>query len=597
MNLRSLCGVGLRPAPFLLLLLSLPAMAQDHWIRLTTAHFEMYSTSEEKKAREAILHFERVREFFMQASPVKPPGEFPTRIVAFRDPQIMHIYSPYPSILAYYAPGPLRDSIVMEEPSLESYPVTIHEYLHLVVRHSGLHLPLWLNEGWAEVYSTMKPAKGGMAVGDLIPRHMTTLGQGRWFSLNELESVTNQSKEYNESSRTGMFYSESWALAHMLYLSPEYKQNFGKFISGLNRGRTLEEALQGAFSKNASQVLADLRVYFSRKNLYGTVFLTPLEKSGEAPVVTPVAPYDADLELADLHAASLHLVPARRAYRQLEEEDPARPDAFAGEGYLALKTGDKEAARTQFRKAFDLGTTDPQLCMQLATLDREAKQSPDVVMEELEKAIKLRPDFSEATFQVAVMKVDARDFDAALSLLGRVGTVGPDRVTVFRSALAYTNLQRGNIDGARYDAGAARRAAKTPAEIHSVDQLSALIEARSKGPAAALPGEHVVRTERHCPGPALRRARVWHVIQNGDYYQWQAVVVRYAGCGGRRDLPAGRHEDGTEVRRASAVPCGGGICAGQRCEQGNCGNYSQTGVLITITPFLLRESRRAGHST
>jgi tetratricopeptide (TPR) repeat protein len=495
MNFRAPGRTRLRPAPFLLALLSLPALAQDHWIRVTTTHFEMYTTSEEKKAREAILHFERVREFFIQASPVKPPGEFPTRIVAFRDAQVMHIYSPYAAAVAYYAPGPLRDSIVMQDPSPASYPVTIHEYVHLVIRHSGLHIPTWLNEGWAEVYSTLKPVKDGMAVGDLIPRHMTTLGQGRWFSLNELEAINNHSPDYNESSRAGMFYAESWALTHMLYLSPDYKENFGKFLSGLNRGRTLEESLQAAFGKNASQVLADLRVYLSRKNLYGTVFLTPLEKSGEAPVVTPVAPYDVELELADLHAASLHTVPARLAYRQLEEDDPKRPDAYAGEGYLAVRTGDKEAARTQFRKAFDLGTTDAQLCMQLATLDREAKQPPEVVMEELERAIKLRPDFSEAIFQLAMLKVDMRDFDTALSLLGRVGTVGPDRMTIYRSALAYTNLQRGNIDGARYDAQAARRAAKTPSETQAADRLLALIEARSKGPAAALPGEHVVRTQ------------------------------------------------------------------------------------------------------
>ncbi len=492
-----MCSVGLRPALLLLtVLIAIPAIAQDNWVRLTTTHFEMYTSSDEKKAREAILHFERVREFFMQASPVRPPGEFPVRVVVFRDAQIMHTYSPIPGVLAYYVPGPLRDSIVMEDPSVASYPVTIHEYLHLVIRHSGLHIPVWLNEGWAEVFSTLKPVKDGMAVGDLIPAHMTILEHGKWFTLNELEAINNHSPEYNESSRTGMFYSESWALAHMLYLSPEYKDNFGKFIAGLNRGRTLDESLMAAFGKSANQVLSDLQVYFSRKKLYGTVFLTPLQKSGEPdPVVSPVTPYDSQLMLADLQAASVHLIPANRAYRQLEEDDPRRPDAFAGEGYLAVKTGDKDAARQKFHQAFDLGTTDPQLCMQLAVLDREAKQPPAVIMAELERAVTLRPDFSEAIFQLALLKVDTRDFDAALNLLSRVGSVGPDRMTIFRSALAYTNLQRGNIDSARYDAQAARRAAKTPTETQAADRLIALIEARSKGPAAALAGERVVRTQ------------------------------------------------------------------------------------------------------
>ena len=474
---------------------ALPALAEDHWIRLTSVHFEMYTTSDEKKAREAIQHFERVREFFMQASPVKPPGEFPVRIVAFKDAQIMHIYAPNPSVVAYYAPGPLRDSIVMQDPSPESYPVTIHEYLHLVIRHSGMHLPLWLNEGWADVYSTLRPVKDGMAIGDLIPRHMTTLGQARWFTLTELEAITSSSPEYNESSRTGMFYSESWALAHMLYLSPDYKDNFGKFIGALTRGKSMNEALQTAWNKNVNQVLTDLQLYLSRKKLYGTVFLTPLEKSGEAPVVTPVTAYDGRLMLADLQAAAPHVVEARREYQQLEMDDPKRPEAAAGAGYLAVLTGDKETARKEFHKAFSLGTTDPQLCMQLSALDREAKQPANVIMDELDRAIKLRPDFSEAVFQLALMKVDVRDFDAALDLLGKVGLVAPDRMAIYRSALAYSHLQKGNLEVARSDAEAARRAAKTIGETQAAERLMQLIDARSKGPAAALPGERTVRAE------------------------------------------------------------------------------------------------------
>src|SRR5580698_9757768 len=61
---------------FSLVLGASPAFAQFHWIRLTSAHFEMYSTSDEKKSRDAILHFERVREFFTQVSPAKTTNEF-----------------------------------------------------------------------------------------------------------------------------------------------------------------------------------------------------------------------------------------------------------------------------------------------------------------------------------------------------------------------------------------------------------------------------------------------------------------------------------------------------------------------------------------
>ena len=484
-------------AILLALLAALPAFAQDKdkWIRVTSSHFEMYATCDQKKARDAILHFERVREFFTEASPVRPPTEFPTRIVIFHDPDLFYIYAPSRSVAAYYAPGPLRDSIVMGEPSAESYPVTIHEYVHLVIRHSGLKIPLWLNEGWAEVYSTLRPVKDGVAVGDLIEAREKTLEEGQWLTLSELESIGHNSVQYNEANRVGMFYAESWALAHMLYLSPDYKKNFGVFIGALNRGRSLDDALQSAFGKTEARVFADLQEYLSRKKLYGTVFLTPFEKSGETPVVAPVSAYESFLMLADLHAASHHIAEASRLYQQLEADEPKRPEAFASAGYLALGIQQREAARMEFRKAYDLGSTDAQLCLQLAALDRDAKQPPGAVVAELERALKLQPDFPEAQFELGIVKVDLRDFDAAFSLLGGVGTVAPERAAIFNSPMAYVDLEKGNVDRARSEGEAARKAAKTPTQEQSADRMLALIEARSKGPAAAHPGEVVMRAQ------------------------------------------------------------------------------------------------------
>jgi tetratricopeptide (TPR) repeat protein len=389
----------------------------------------------------------------------------------------------------------VRDSIAMENPSPVTYPITIHEYVHLVIRHSGLRIPLWLNEGWAEVYSTLKPVKDGVAVGDLIPNHMAILEKGTWFSLNELEAIDNRSRDYNESTRAGMFYAEGWALTHMLYLSPEYKANFGKFIGVLNKGRGLDEALQTAFGRSPDQVLADLRNYFLRKNLYGTVFLTPFEKSGEAPVVSAPAPYETELMKADLYAASGHLSDATRTYRQLQTDNPQRPEAFEGAGYLGVITHDKDEARLEFAKAFALGTNDAQLCMQLAVFDRDAKQPPDTIMAVLERAVKLRPDFAEAAFELGIMKLERRDFEAVVSLLGRVPAVAPERVAIFNSALAYSNLQLGNIAEARSHGEAARKAAVAPADIQASDRLLSLIEARSKGVAIAKPGEKLLRAE------------------------------------------------------------------------------------------------------
>lgn len=475
-------------------LIAMPLMAQPRWIHLNTTHFEMYSNTEEKTARDAIRYFERVREFFLMASPVRPPKEFPTRIIAFRDETEFRMYS-RPSVEAFYAPGPVRDVIAMGNPSAENYPVAIHEYFHLVVRHSGLRIPVWLNEGWAEVYSTMKPVRDGVAVGDLIPRHMKWLETGGWFTLSHLGEVTHDSPEYNETGRIGMFYAQSWALTHMLYLSPEYKDNFRKFLAALNRGQSMNDALQASFGKNEDQVLADLKTYFNRKKLFGTVFLTPFERTDEIPQVSGTDSYETRMMLADLFMSSGHLADAIRSLKELEKDEPLRPDAFESSGYLALETKDKETARMEFSKALALGTNDAQLCMQLAALDREAKQPIGVIINDLTRAVKLRPDFGEAAFELGILKVETRDFPTALSLLSRVTAVAPERAAIFHSALAYSELQTGNLDAARAQVEELRKAAKTAPETQGAERLAALIEARSKGPAAAKSGEKLVRVE------------------------------------------------------------------------------------------------------
>src|ERR1043166_5635823 len=139
------------------LLIPVSLTAADAWIRLTTPHFEMYTTAGENKGREAILYFEEVRSFFLQASPSKNLPDLPVRIVAFRGEKEYKPYRINEFALAFYTGNQDRDYIVMQDISSEHYPAAIHEYAHLIINHSGLKLPIWMNEGWAELYSTLRP--------------------------------------------------------------------------------------------------------------------------------------------------------------------------------------------------------------------------------------------------------------------------------------------------------------------------------------------------------------------------------------------------------------------------------------------------------
>ena len=135
------------------------ARAAEQWLRLTTPHFEMLTTAGEKKGREGILYFENVRQFFVDAK-IAPdlPGKR-VRIVAFRSDKEFRPYSPNEFAAAFYAGGADNDYIVLSQIGLPYYPVAVHEYTHLLLRHGTVNLPIWLNEGLAEVFSTLAPGR------------------------------------------------------------------------------------------------------------------------------------------------------------------------------------------------------------------------------------------------------------------------------------------------------------------------------------------------------------------------------------------------------------------------------------------------------
>ena len=118
------------------------AAAAAQWIKLTSNNFELYTSAGEKKGREAILYFEQVRNFFMRALKGKDTrSPEPVRIVAFSSEKE---YLPYRmnEFAAYYASDGTRDTIVMGNIGPDCYPTAVHEFTHLILRHSDAKIPI-----------------------------------------------------------------------------------------------------------------------------------------------------------------------------------------------------------------------------------------------------------------------------------------------------------------------------------------------------------------------------------------------------------------------------------------------------------------------
>lgn len=196
---------------------ALPLSAQ-HWIKLTTTHFELLTDNSKARAAEALNIFEQARAFFDENGRSPTVSEEPTHIIAFQSEREFRPYSPIAGANAYYQHA-RYDYIVMQDLTPASYPIAIHEYTHLYLAHRGFNLPPWLNEGLADVYSTLQSRGSQLVIGAPVLARMAEIHSGRpLLDLHLVTTVDRQSRYYNQPGPMSQFYAESWAVAHMLFL-------------------------------------------------------------------------------------------------------------------------------------------------------------------------------------------------------------------------------------------------------------------------------------------------------------------------------------------------------------------------------------------
>ena len=454
---------------------SVASAAEQKWVKATSANFEVYTTAGEKKAREAIVYFEQVRSFFQKAFHAASPGKGRVRIVAF---QSAKEYKPYQLFdrIAYAGGGQDRDEIVMQSVSEENYPTAVHEYVHILLKPVK-NMPLWLNEGLAQLYQTLHPSGKKVLVGELLPGGLYTLQQGNWLDLPTLCAVDHNSPYYtNDHSKVSVFYTESWALTHMLFLSEQYHAKYTDFTRLIVAGTPPADAFQKAFDRPMREVLADLHAYVRGDRFRGLYFDVALEKSAENPDIQPVAALESGLVLASLLADINKLGEARQAYTKLAAENPASPDVPEALGYLAWRQGNRDEVRADFAKAVELGSKNARMYYEYAAMAGQAGDSGKLQITLLRKAVELDPEYYEARLHLAFQLMSASDYAGALAAFARLKRVEPEHAFAFFQAMAYAAYRTGDKEGARASAKRAAEFAPGPAEKAQVEQLIEALE-------------------------------------------------------------------------------------------------------------------------
>jgi tetratricopeptide (TPR) repeat protein len=392
--------------------LSVSLAAQTHWIRIRSASFEMYSDAGEKSSQDTLRYFEQVRSFFAQAmggAPANPA--LPVRIVAFASKEEFEPYRINEFATSYYKGSSYegtsgRDYIVMSETGAGAFPVIVHEYFHYFANHAHLNLPLWLNEGLAELYSTLKPVGDKIVVGALIPARYQALLRDPWVPLATILRVDRNSPYYNEKAKAGSLYNEGWALTHMLALTPEYRPKFPQLLLAIQNGTPSEQALTQVYGKLLASIEDDLQIYLEGKIFQGEEFAVTLAKPGGDLPVESVSAFDLNLMLADLIDRPGKEEEARKKLENLVREQPQRPEPYVALGSLAVRRGEPDEARKNFEKAFALGSRDPGMLWDLGRLAEQSDAPGSITA--FNELLRQQPDRADVRSELAAVQLRVR---------------------------------------------------------------------------------------------------------------------------------------------------------------------------------------------
>ena len=451
----------MKPHAALLVVLTCAPLSHADWLRLESPDAQLYTDAGERAGREALNRLAQLRELFVS----KAPGLAAPRVFLFSSERDFRAIADGTRTAGFYRKGQGWELIALSAGE-EALRVMTHEYVHLLLARAPAdthRFPAWLEEGLAEFYSPIEIRSGRATVGALLPAHRGVLAKARWLSPAELANA----RHPEEASRDGVFYAQSWALAHMLNLGEEYRAGFPAFAERLAGGAGVEEALAASFGKTFERMISDLRRYLDKMK----PVQVDAEAVGRAEIKSSrLTALEASLLRAEVALRTEHPEVARGLLGEAQRANPGSAAVLAGLGMLAMFDNDRGKAREYLERATAAGG-DASVWFEYALFERESGASAERVKALLEEAAKRDPGHTEARFLLGVRATDAGELEAAVRHLSEAVRAEPRRSS-FWHALAFVLDRLGRRTEAATAAQRAVRTASTPEEQAMADALA-----------------------------------------------------------------------------------------------------------------------------
>jgi tetratricopeptide (TPR) repeat protein len=431
------------------------AETKETWTRVRSKSFLLVGNAPEKEMRRVGARLEQFRAALTGLfAGAQFQSDVPTTVIIFRSDEsyapFKPLYDGVPSNVAgYFQSGTDMHyiTVTLDGEGARPFGTIFHEYVHLFVESNLRGLPLCLNEGLAEYFSTIELSDGGRraAIGRLSERHLKTLRTRQWLPLKDILTTDGKSPIYNERESRELFYAESWALAHYLITGREgagRQADFYRFVGLLADGIPVEESFQKVFGKEAGALEAELKEYIARDNRPAkvTLFDRRTEVKPEELTAAPLSEAEAKYYLGDLLLHTNRLDEAAALLKEALALDPRLALGYASLGMVRVRQRNFSTAVELLRRAVELapenylshyyyayGLSRQGMDENLVVTGYEGEMAR-LMRAELMRAIELAPRYPEAYHLLAFINLaTGEQLEQAESLLRQAMRMAPAR--------------------------------------------------------------------------------------------------------------------------------------------------------------------------
>lgn len=455
------------------------------WMRLRSPHFTVVGDVGVRELTQVAREVEGFRSVFGAALPnatVATP--VPTTIIVFGSDAAFTPFKPLVNgkpmefLGGYFQAGEDANYIAVKLAGGEGdYSLIFHEYSHALISASVRDMPVWLNEGLSEVYSTFAERDGGRSALIGVPpeAHRLEIQRGGLLPLDRLMAVDHDSPIYNEGSRRGMFYAESWVLAHyLLFGNPARHAQLPTYLGLVERGVAVGEAFRQAFECEPRVLEAELRAYVNQFSFNGVkVSFTESFKLTGTLAAEAISQAEADMYTVELLARQQRSEEARARIEAVLKAQPDMPRALAALGRFHLRLNQVDQALPLLERAAAALPDDPAIAAtwsralveQLRAEGSAAQGDRDAIARSraaLVKAAALEPEDAYVSAMLGYVELlDGARLDDARRLLQRAVAQAPMREE-YRLLLAQALIELQSLPEARAMLGPLMARGSTP---------------------------------------------------------------------------------------------------------------------------------------